>query len=167
MAIVVALDLHRQQITFKTLDRETGECKRGRIAPATRAELREWLRRLPHCETEFAVEGTTGWRFVVEEIERAGHRAHLADPAETAAKRGKKRRAKTDEADCELQLRLLCAGELPESHADALRPAPERPCRQIGHLWTALIERAAAKTTRGEGHPIHHLVAGRNGRAPR
>src|SRR5215213_9445421 len=61
------------------------------------------------------LEGTTGWRFVVEEIERAGHRAHLADPAETAAKRGSKRRAKTDRADCDLLLRLLAAGELPES----------------------------------------------------
>jgi hypothetical protein len=52
--------------------------------------------------------GTTGWRFVVEEIERAGQR-HLADPAE-AAGRGRKRRAKTDNADCDLQLRLLGAG---------------------------------------------------------
>ena len=49
---------------------------------------------------EFAVEGTTGWRFLVEEIERAGQRAHLADPAQTAARRGRKRRAKTDNADC-------------------------------------------------------------------
>src|SRR6266545_3941443 len=41
--------------------------------------------------------------------------AHLADPAEKAAKRGRKRRAKTDRADCDLLLRLLTAGELPES----------------------------------------------------
>jgi transposase len=40
---------------------------------------------------------------------------HLADPAETAAKRGRKRRAKTDRADCELLLRRLLARELPES----------------------------------------------------
>jgi transposase len=64
---------------------------------------------------EFVLEGTTGWRFVVEEIERAGHVARLADPAETAARRGRKRRAKTDDSDCELQLRLLLAGELPEA----------------------------------------------------
>ena len=76
--------------------------------------MRAWLARFAGSEAEFA-EGTTGWRFVVEEIERAGHRAHLADPAETAARRGRKRRAKTDNADCDLQLRLLLAGELPES----------------------------------------------------
>src|SRR5437773_7650210 len=113
--IVVALDVHRRQITYRTRDRESGEVCRGRIAPATRVALREWLEQFAGSETEFALEGTTGWRFVVEEIERAGHRAHLADPAETAAKRGRKRRAKTDHADCDLQLRLLLAGELPES----------------------------------------------------
>src|SRR6266568_7918688 len=106
MAIVVALDVHRKQITYKTLDRETGEVERGRIAPAARAEVRAWLARFAGCEAEFALEGTTGWRFVVEEIERAGHRPHLADPAETAetaGKRGRKRRAKTDNADCDLE----------------------------------------------------------------
>src|SRR6266545_849184 len=113
--IVVALDVHRRQITYMTLDRETGEVRRGRIAPAARADVRAWLAQFAGCEAEFALEGTTGWRFVVEEIERAGHTAHLADPAETVAKRGRKRRAKTDNADCDLQLRLLLAGELPES----------------------------------------------------
>src|SRR6266511_2452883 len=115
MGIVVALDVHRKQITYKALDRDTGELRRGRIAPAARVDVRAWLAQYAGCEAEFALEGTTGWRFVVEEIERAGHTAHLADPAETAARRGRKRRAKTDNADCDLQLRLLLAGELPES----------------------------------------------------
>jgi transposase len=115
MGIVVALDVHRKQITYKALDRDTGEVRRGRIAPAARADVRAWLAQFAGSEAEFALEGTTGWRFVVEEIERAGHTAHLADPAETAARRGRKRRAKTDNADCDLQLRLLLTGELPES----------------------------------------------------
>ncbi len=70
MAIVVALDVHRRQITYKTLDRESGEVWRGRIVPATRVAVREWLEQFVGCEAEFALEGTTGWRFVVEEIER-------------------------------------------------------------------------------------------------
>ena len=110
MQIVGALDVHRRQITFKTVDRETGEVRRGRIAPASRVEVREWLGRFERGGAEFALEGTTGWRFVVEEIERAGLRAHLADPTETAARRGRKRRAKTDDADCDLMLKLLLAG---------------------------------------------------------
>jgi transposase len=115
MEIVGALDVHRGQITYATLERESGEVRHGRIVPAARTQVREWLERFSGCEAEFALEGTTGWRFVVEEIERAGLRAHLADPAETAAKRGRKRRAKTDRADCDLMVKLLLTGELPES----------------------------------------------------
>src|SRR2546428_313275 len=71
MQIVGALDVHRRQITTKTLDLESGEVRRGRISPAAREPLREWLERFAGREAHFALEGTTGWRFVVEEIERA------------------------------------------------------------------------------------------------
>ena len=115
MEIVCALDVHRRQITTKTLDLQTGEVRRGRISPAAREPLREWLARFAGRDAQFALEGTTGWRFVCEEIERAGHTAHLADPAETAARRGRKKRAKTDNADCDLMLELLLDRRLPES----------------------------------------------------
>jgi hypothetical protein len=115
MQIVGALDVHRRQITFRTIDPASGESSRGRISPAAREPLRQWLERFDGVHGEFVLEGTTGWRFVVEEIERAGHTAHLADPAETAARRGRKQRAKTDDSDCELQLKLLLASELPEA----------------------------------------------------
>src|SRR6266540_726434 len=104
MQMVGALDVHRRQITHKTLDLVTGDVRRGRLSPANRESVREWLERFGGCGAEFALEGTTGWRYVAEEIERAGHVAHLADPAETAARRGSKRRAKTDRADCDLQI---------------------------------------------------------------
>src|SRR5215218_4021542 len=141
MGLVVALDVHRNQITFKALDRETGELSRGRIAPATRSELRAWLGQFGSYRGEFVVEGTTGWRFVVEEIERAGHRAHLADRAETATRRGRKRRAKTDNADCDLQLRLLLAGELPESW---IPPAQILELRTLVRLRKTLIDQRTA-----------------------
>jgi hypothetical protein len=44
------------------------------------------------------LEATTGWRFVTEELHRVGAVVHLAEPAETAARRGNKRRAKSDTA---------------------------------------------------------------------
>jgi transposase len=115
--IVCALDVHRRQITYAVVDVVGGELSRGRVTPATRESVREWLARFEGVDevVDVALEGTTGWRFVVDEIVRAGHRAHLADPAETASKRGRKRRAKTDRADCDLLLRLLSARELPES----------------------------------------------------
>src|SRR6266851_868588 len=155
MRIVVALDVHRRQITYKTLDRESGEVRRGRIVPATRGAVREWLEQFAGCEAEFALEGTTGWRFVVEEIERAGHRPHLADPAETAAKRGRKRRAKTDNADCDLQLRLLLAGELPESW---IPPAHILELRTLVRLRKTLIDQRTAWQQRIHAQLFHQGV---------
>ena len=70
MQIVGALDVHRRQITHKTLDLATGDVHRGRLSPANRESVREWLERFAGCEAEFALEGTTGWRFVAEEIGR-------------------------------------------------------------------------------------------------
>jgi len=54
-----------------------------------------------------AVEGCTGWRFVVEEMMAAGVEPHLAEPADTAAQRGRKKRAKTDRADARRLCELL------------------------------------------------------------
>ena len=79
MAIVLGLDVHRQQITYDALDTASGEVSRGRIAPADRQHLRSWLERFSGRRVEAALEATTGWRFVVEELERAGARAHLAE----------------------------------------------------------------------------------------
>src|SRR5437773_8677658 len=155
MGIVVALDVHRNQITYKALDRETGELRRGRIVPATRAEVRAWLRQFTDGQAEFALEGTTGWRFVVEEIERAGHRAHLADPAETAARRGRKRCAKTDNADCDLQLRLLLAGELPESW---IPPANMLELRTRVRMRKTLIDQRTAWQQRLQAQLFHQGI---------
>jgi transposase len=64
---------------------------------------------------EVALEATTGWRFVVEELERVGAEVHLAEPAETSALKGRKKRPKTDWADARHQRELLLIGRLPES----------------------------------------------------
>jgi len=86
MSIVGAFDVHRRQLTFDYLDTVTGEVKRGRVAPADREQLRAWLARFTdQDEVQFAVEGCTGWRYVVEELAAAGIEPHLAEPADTAA----------------------------------------------------------------------------------
>ena len=64
---------------------------------------------------EVALEATTGWRFFVEELRAVGAVVHLAEPAETAARRGRKKRAKTDRVDARHHRELLLAGRLPES----------------------------------------------------
>jgi transposase len=69
MAVAGGLDLHRGQLTFDYVDTGTGESWRGRISPADRESLRGWLRRFHGVpDVEFAVEGCTGWRYVVEEL---------------------------------------------------------------------------------------------------
>jgi hypothetical protein len=127
MAIVGGLDIHRRQITYDWIDIDTGETRRGQLSPATRLELRAWLTRFTGQQADFALEATTGWRFVAEELERAGIAAHLAEPADTRALRGPKRRAKTDRADANHLRELLRAGTLPESWMPPAQIADARP----------------------------------------
>ena len=115
MPIVGGLDIHRKQLTFDYLDTVTGEVRRGQIAPADREHLRAWLARFAgRADVAFAVEGCTGWRYVAEELAAAGLAAHVGEPADTAAARGRKRHAKTDKADSRHLRQLLAEGRLPE-----------------------------------------------------
>jgi hypothetical protein len=119
-SMVGGLDLHRRQITFEFADVESGELWRGKLWQPNRQRFRRWLTqdvavRANGGRVELAVEGCTGWRFVVEEITSAGYVAHLAEPADTMAKRGRKRHAKTDRSDSGLLRQLLQDGDLPES----------------------------------------------------
>ena len=80
-SIVGGMDIHRKQVTFDYLDLVTGEVECGQIAPADRAGLRAWLRRFDGVAgVAFAVEACAGWRYVAEELQRAGIEAHLARP---------------------------------------------------------------------------------------
>jgi transposase len=116
MRILMGLDQHRAQITTEWVDTSTGEISRARIAPADRAGVRRFLERFDGAQLEVALEATTGWRFVVEELRWIDARVHLAEPAETAALRGNKKRAKNDRADARHLRQLLMAGRLPESY---------------------------------------------------
>src|SRR3954470_12747971 len=99
MAIVMGLDQHRAQITAEWIDTDTGEIGRARISPALRGDVRRFVSRFAgRRPLEVALAATTGWRFVAEEFRAAGAAVHLAEPAETAARRGNKKRAKTDRA---------------------------------------------------------------------
>ena len=114
MTIVAGFDVHRAQITFDALDQESGEVHRGRIASTPEA-VERWVARFGGREVEVAVEACTGWLFVCQALARAGATAHLAEPVETSALRGSKRRAKTDRADARWLRTLLCEGRLPEA----------------------------------------------------
>jgi transposase len=115
MSIVGGLDIHRKQLTFDYLDTATGQVTRGQVSPADREHLRAWLARFAgRDDVAFAFEGCTGWRYVAEEVAAAGTGVHLAEPADTAFARGRKRHAKTDKTDSRHLRQLLAEGRLPE-----------------------------------------------------
>jgi transposase len=133
MPIVGGLDIHRKQITFDYLDTVTGQVQRGQVSPADRVHLRAWLARFAGREdVDFALEACTGWRYVAEELAAAGIVAHLAEPADTAFARGRKRHAKTDRTDSRHLRQLLAEGRLPECW---IPPSRILECRALLELY--------------------------------
>src|SRR6516225_7810761 len=136
MPIVGGLDIHRKQITFDYLDTATGQVRRGQIAPADRVHLRAWLARFAgRDDVAFALEGCAGWRYVAEELAAAGITAHLAEPADTAFARGRKRHAKTDKTDARHLRMLLAEDRVPECW---IPPARILECRALLELYNDL-----------------------------
>ena len=88
---------------------------RARVTPADRAGVRKFLTRFKGVDLEVALEATTGWWFVVEELDRVGAEAHLADVVQTSGLKGRGKRPKTDWADARHLRELLLIGRLPES----------------------------------------------------
>lgn len=153
MAIVGGFDVHRNQITFDYLETETGAVTRGEIRPATAPSLRSWLERFNGQPVAFAVEATTGWRFVVEELLAAGGEAHLAEPADTRALRGPKRRAKNDRADARHLRELLQTGRLPESW---IPPPHIQEMRSLARLRKTLVDQRSAWQHRIQATLFHY-----------
>jgi hypothetical protein len=79
--------------------------------------FRDFLARFAGQPVTAAVGAMTGWRFVLEECQRAGVDVRATDPTQTSAKRDRKRRAKTDRLEARLLLELLVEDRLPESWA--------------------------------------------------
>lgn len=155
MAIVGGLDIHRKQITFECLDTETGELQRGRIAPADRMHLADWLARImaSGAEVRLAFEGCTGWRYVAEELARAGVIPHLAEPADTAALRGRRRRPKTDRTDAGHLRQLLLDGRLPQCW---IPPTQILECRALLETYHDLRTEHTAWVQRIHAVLFHH-----------
>ena len=151
----MAFDQHREQIAFDALDTATGEVSRGRIRPADRLSFRRWLRRWDGERIEAALEATTGWRFMVEELRAVGAEVHLAEPAETSALRGPKKRAKTDRQDARRLRELLQAGRVPESW---IAPEWMLELRSKVRLRHTLIQQRGEWQQRIQAQLYHHGV---------
>lgn len=127
----------------------------GRIAPADRETLRAFLARWASEEVQAAVEATTGWRFVVEELRRVGADVQLAEPAETTAARGPKRRAKIDRRDARHLRDLLIEQRLPQSW---IAPDHILELRALVRLRKTLVEQRTEWLQRIHAVLFHHGV---------
>jgi transposase len=156
MAIVAGFDVHRAQITFDALDTETGEVTRGRI-DSTPAAVGRWVGRFGGREVDVAVEACTGWLFVCDALAAAGATAHLAEPVETRALRGRKRRPKTDREDARWLRELLAAGRLPEAW---IPPEHVRQWRSRARLRHTLIGERTQWVQRIQATLFHHGIHG-------
>jgi transposase len=114
----------------------------------------------PHTEARTPSEATTGWRFVVEELRAIGAEVHLAEPAETAARRGNKKRAKTDRADARHLRELLMIGRLPESW---IAPGHLLDLRARVRLRHTLVDQRGEWQQRIQAVLYHHGFPQRNG----
>ena len=111
MPQVIGCDAHKQFSVFVTID------SRGKTSPAVRVghhrqEYVDFLQTLPPA-SEIALEATGHWYWMVDEMEKAGHRPHLANPTEAKKRMGKTN--KTDALDSKGLAILLHNGTLPES----------------------------------------------------
>jgi transposase len=155
-AIVAGFDVHRRQITFDAVDTVTGEVWRGQIASEPGA-VEGWVARFPGRVVHIAVEACTGWLFVCQALARTGAVAHLAEPVETSALRGRKRRAKTDRADAKWLRELLVEGRLPESW---MPPEHVRQWRSRARLRNTLVGERTGWGQRIRATLYHHGVSG-------
>ena len=129
----------------------TIDCK-GKTSPAVRVEHSRqkyvgFLHSLPPA-SEIAVEATGHWYWMVDEMEKAGHRPHLANPTEAKKRMGKTN--KTDALDAKGLAILLHNGTLPESW---IPPGELRDRRELLRTRMALRDlRSSLK------HRIHAAI---------
>src|SRR3954463_16375273 len=156
MAIVAGFGVHRAQITFDAVDTETGEVTRGRI-DSTPAAVTRGAARFAGREIDVAVEACTGWLFVCDALLAAGATPHLAEPVETSALRGRRRRAKTDRGDARWLRELLSEGRLPEAW---IAPEHVRQWRSRARMRHTLIDERTQWLQRIQATLFHHGVGG-------
>jgi transposase len=149
--LCAAIDIHKHVFQAVVLDPVSGEVEEARF-PAARERLREWAQVLVGREVVVAVEATTGWRWVVSELQTLGLDVRLADPGQAKALQGKRRRAKTDRLDARWLALLLARAMLPEAW---IAPAEIQRLRDVTRLRKTLTEERTRWAQRLHAFLVH------------
>src|SRR5436190_297508 len=131
-----AIDIHKHAFQAAVLDPDSGEVVEERFS-ADRESFAHWADGWRGRVSAVAIEATTGWRWVWQELVAAGFEVRLAEPLQTRALLGRRRSAKTDRLDARWLARLLAKEMLPESW---IPPAEIQRLRDRTRLRKALAE---------------------------
>ena len=111
MPVVIGCDAHKKFSVFVAINSKGNTATPVRVEHH-RQEYIDFLHTLP-AASEIALEATGHWYWMVDEMEKAGHRPHLANPSEAKKRMGGSN--KTDALDAKGLAILLHNGTLPES----------------------------------------------------
>jgi transposase len=149
--VMAAIDIGKTLLQAASLDEESGLTSEARLTadrPSLHARVDGFESRL---ET-VAIEATTGWKWIARELLERGVEVRLLDPGEAAARKGKKRRAKTDRLDARFLLSLLAAGMAPEAW---LPPTEIQQLRALTRTRKALVDERTAMAERVQALLFH------------
>src|SRR5713226_1196201 len=131
-----AIDIHKHVFQAAVLDAGSGQVVEERFS-ADRESLARWAGQWRGRVGVVAIEATTGWRWVWQELVARGFEVRLAEPLQARALLGRRRSAKTDRLDARWLARLLAKEMLPESW---IPPAEIQQLRDRTRLRKALAE---------------------------
>jgi transposase len=150
--VMAAIDIGKTVLQVAALDTSSGVTWEGRL-PADRDSLGVWVDGFEGRLGRVAIEATTGWKWIANLLAARGvGEVVLVDPGDAAARRGRKRRAKTDRLDARFLLELLSGGSLPQAW---LPPAEIQELRALSRTRKALVDERTRAAERAQALLAH------------
>lgn len=149
--VMAAIDIGKSVLQAASVEEGSGAVAEARFA-ADREALARWVDSFAGRLGRVAIEATTGWKWVARELSARGVEVVLVDPSEAAARKGRKRRAKTDRLDARFLLGLLAGGMLPRAW---LPPAEIQELRALTRTRKALVDGRSAMAERVQALLAH------------
>jgi len=149
--VMAAIDIGKTLLQTASLDEESGLTSEARLT-ADRPSLHAWVDGFQGRLETVAIEATTGWKWIARELRGRGVEVRLLDPGEAAARKGRKRRAKTDRLDARFLLSLIATGMAPEAW---LPPQEIQELRALTRTRKALVDERTAMAERVQALLFH------------